>query len=46
MNKHFMRALKFISFTDEKTQTDIINEALGDYISKWEKKNGAIPKKS
>ena len=37
--------LKYISFKDEKTQTEIVNEALQEYFSKWEKKNGLIPNK-
>lgn len=45
MNKQYMRALKYISFTDERTQAAIINEALSEYIAKWEKKNGPVPKK-
>ncbi len=45
MLKPHMKALKYISYADEKTQTDIINEAMGEYITKWEKKNGPVPKK-
>ena len=32
--------LKYISFMDRKTQTDVFDEAFSDYIAKWEKKNG------
>jgi hypothetical protein len=39
------KQLKYVSFTDEKTMTVIVNEALTDYLSKWEKKNGPIPDK-
>ena len=45
INVDTMKALKYIAFTDDATRTDIINEALVDYIAKWEKKNGPIPKK-
>lgn len=37
------KQIKYIAFTDERTQTDIVSEALVDYIAKWEKKNGPIP---
>lgn len=40
-----MAAIKYISFIDGKTQSDIIDEVLTKYVSEWEKKNGAIPKK-
>lgn len=40
-----IKALKYIAFTDDVTRTDIINEALTEYIARWEKKNGLIPKK-
>ena len=45
INIDTMKALKYIAFTDDVTRTDIINEALVDYIAKWEKRNGPIPKK-
>lgn len=37
--------LRYIAFQDNITQTDIVNDALTEYVSKWEKKNGPIPKK-
>jgi hypothetical protein len=37
--------LKYIEYKDDRTRTDIVNEALTDYIAKWEKKNGPVPKK-
>ena len=40
-----MKKIKYISLMDEKDITTSIDEALQDYISKWEKKNGPIPKK-
>jgi predicted DNA-binding protein len=45
LKKEVIKNLKYVAFMSEKTQTDIINEALTDYIAKWEKKNGSIPKK-
>lgn len=39
-------SLKYIEYHDDRTRTDIVNEALIDYIAKWEKKNGPVPKKS
>ena len=37
--------LKHIAFVDGTTQTAILDQLLGDYIAKWEKKNGTIPLK-
>lgn len=45
LKQGILKNLKYVAFMSEKTQTDIIDEALTDYIAKWEKKNGAIPKK-
>lgn len=45
LTRHKIKSLKYVAFMSEKTQTDIIDDALSDYIAKWEKKNGAIPKK-
>lgn len=45
LRTNMIRNIKYIAFTDEKTQTDIMNEALEDYVAKWEKKNGPVPKK-
>ncbi|MBD0289214.1 MAG: hypothetical protein ICV79_27920 [Flavisolibacter sp.] len=39
------RKVKYIAFMEEKTQTEIIEQALNEYISKWEKKNGEVPMK-
>ena len=35
--------LKFVAFMSKKTQTAALDEALTDYFTKWEKKNGQIP---
>jgi hypothetical protein len=43
MPSPLLRAIKFISFTDERTQADLINEAISDFVAKWEKKNGQVP---
>lgn len=45
LRTEMIRNIKYIAFTDEKTQTDILDEALIDYVAKWEKKNGPVPKK-
>lgn len=45
LRTEMIRNIKYIAFTDEKTQTDILDEALTDYVAKWEKKNEAVPKK-
>ena len=45
LKKEVIKNLKYVAFMSEKTQTDIIDDALTDYIAKWEKKNGLIPKK-
>lgn len=46
IQKDLMKSIKYISFYDEKTQTDILQEALQEYVTRWEKKNGAVPKKA
>jgi hypothetical protein len=43
INKDIMRTLKYISFINQRTQTEIINEVLGEFVAKWEKKNGPVP---
>jgi hypothetical protein len=39
------RKLKAVAGILDKDQQDIVNEALKDWIAKWEKKNGKIPVK-
>jgi len=39
-----IKSLKYMAFMSETNQTDIIDMALSDYKTKWEKKNGEIPK--
>jgi hypothetical protein len=39
-----LESLRYIEYKDDITRTDIVNEALSDYIIKWEKKNGGVPK--
>jgi hypothetical protein len=34
------KKIKTIAFTDDKDITMVVDEALNDYIRKWEKKNG------
>lgn len=41
-----IRSIKYICFMDEKNQTEVIIEALAEYITKWEKKRGPVPPKS
>lgn len=40
LETNVLEKLRYISFMDRKTQTDVIGEALTEYITKWEKKNG------
>lgn len=40
-----LRKLKFIAFSDDTTQVDIVKKSLETYIEKWEKKNGPVPLK-
>ncbi len=39
-----IESLKYVAFKSKKTLTDIMDQALTDYINKWVKKNGEIPK--
>ena len=40
-----LRSIKFIAFTEERPQTQVMDQALTEFIERWEKKNGPIPKK-
>jgi len=44
LRKGMIKSLKYMAFMSETNQTDIIDMALSDYKTKWEKKNGEIPK--
>ncbi len=35
--------LRYVVFMDKRTQTEIIEEALIQYLERWEKKNGPVP---
>jgi hypothetical protein len=35
--------LQYVSLMEQQSQTDILEEALKDYFTRWEKKNGNIP---
>lgn len=45
LKPELVKKLRYISLMDETTQTVIIDKLLTDYIEKWEKKNGEIPKR-
>jgi predicted transcriptional regulator len=45
LDNAIQKQLKYVAFTDERTMTEIVNEALADYLAKWEKKHGPIPDK-
>ncbi len=40
-----VKQLKYVALMESKTQTEIIDKLLSDYVDKWEKKNGKIPVK-
>jgi predicted transcriptional regulator len=40
------KKLNWIAFHSDRDKTSIVDEALNDYITRWEKKNGNIPDKS
>ncbi len=40
-----VKEMKYIAFMDDTSQTDIIDEALKEYVKKWVAKRGPIPKK-
>lgn len=44
LEPELIKKMKFVAFTDETTQTAIVDQALKDYFAKWEKKNGPIIK--
>jgi hypothetical protein len=35
--------LRYVVFMDKRTQTEIIEEALQQYLERWEKKHGPVP---
>jgi uncharacterized protein YjaZ len=37
------KKIRLISVLDEKEITEIMEEALDEYIAKWERKNGPLP---
>lgn len=45
LEKRVIKSLKYMALFSNTTQTDLITEALSDYIKKWEAENGPIPKK-
>jgi predicted transcriptional regulator len=45
INDDVLKCLKYIEYTTDKTRTDILNEALIQYIKQWEQQNHKIPKK-
>jgi hypothetical protein len=45
IRKSLMKDIKYISFMDEISQTDIIDQSISEYVNKWVQKNGPIPKK-
>lgn len=42
VSRETIRKVKYISLMDSKLLKDVIDEALGEYIAKWERKNGDI----
>lgn len=42
LNKMLFRKIKFISLSKSRLLKDVLNEALEDYISKYEDVNGTI----
>jgi len=46
MSGDVLKKIKFIALIEEKNQTETIDQALNEFVDRWEKKNGALPKKS
>lgn len=45
LKKETGNALRYLAFVSKKSQTELLDEALSNYIKQWEKENGPIPKK-
>jgi len=45
LHNEIVKKVRYIALMDEREITDVVDKALREYIDKWEKKNGAIPKK-
>jgi len=43
VSSDLLRSIKFIAFTEEKKQTAIMDQALKEFVERWEKKNGPVP---
>jgi len=43
VSSNLLRSIKFIAFTESKKQTDIMEQALTEFVKRWEKKNGPVP---
>lgn len=43
VSSEVLRSIKFIAFSEEKPQTQIMDQALSEFIERWEKKNGPVP---
>lgn len=41
----YIAGMQFALTREKATRTDIVNEALSEYVAKYEKKNGVIPTK-
>lgn len=40
IEQNVLACLKYIEYKDDRTRTDVLNEALTDFISRWEKRTG------
>lgn len=43
IKKELIRNLKYVAFMTSRNQTEVIDEALSEYVERWQKKNGPIP---
>ena len=42
VSAELLRKIKYIAFMDERLQSDVVGEALSNYVLMWEKENGSI----
>lgn len=42
LRKGISKKLKYIALKDNTTQTEIVDRVLGEFVEKWERKNGSI----
>ncbi len=46
LSTNVLKKIKMIALMEEQNQTETIDQALNEFVERWEKKNGPLPKKA